>query len=433
MEEERKQELHEKMLSIAELIEKGTNKNQVSVENITFYQDFEFAQSGFEDHNIFVAKVQTLKDSITTYEIYSEGSNSLIATVNEHGKLHFMPEYIEKLREDYGEHFASLKLEDSNFELPENDESLSEEKDTLSINKEGIEQSKNKKTLEILKDTLGDEEVVSYTEMNSDQTPLFDKITNKQELDANVRVTQTESLSDMVPEIKEKGFVKIGVAYSNSKGGNCGRFTFLGVTKEGNIEPIESLQNIEGTTTGQKITSINSSDGSIIETEQVAGLAKLPNGREEYFSVKQGQYGIIEVDYVRRQLSKGKDESYFSAPIETHSIKPTSKEVRELMDRHHNISMKDELDKSKPELERDGETRIENIDNTASNDMLGIDDIIVLDDGTETTIRNEAKKAKISPEEFLEKYECTGGKTPSEIIEKVHEEVEEEYAGNRKR
>ncbi len=30
-----------------------------------------------------------------------------------------MPEYIEKLKEDYGEHFESLMLEDLNFELPE--------------------------------------------------------------------------------------------------------------------------------------------------------------------------------------------------------------------------------------------------------------------------------------------------------------------------
>ena len=119
MEEKRNQELHEKMLSIADLIEQGANKSQTSVDTVTFYQDFVFKGSGFGDYNIFVARVKNLKDSTTTYEIYSEGSNSLIATVNEHGKLHFMPEYIEKLKEDYGKHFASLRLDDLDFELPE--------------------------------------------------------------------------------------------------------------------------------------------------------------------------------------------------------------------------------------------------------------------------------------------------------------------------
>ena len=103
------------------------------------------------------------------------------------------------------------------------------------------------------------------------------------------------------------------------------------------------------------------------------------------------------------------------------------------MDKHHNTRIDDELDKAKPELQNDGETRIENIDSTATNDMLDIDDIILLEDGSKTTIRQEAKKAKISPEEFLEKYEHTGGKTPDDIIGKVHEEVEEEFIGKKQR
>ena len=450
MDEERKKELKEKMLSIVNLIEQGTN--QISVENVTFYKDFEFNGSGLGEYNVFLAKIQNSKDNTTTYEIYSEKLNSLIATVNEQGKLHFMPEYLEKLREGNEEYFETLMLEDLDFELPEEEKALLNEKDntilskkdnislkseekeqnSLTLTKEEIEESKNKKTLETVKETLGENELEAYSEMNTNQTPLFDKITNKQEIDPNVKVTATATLADMIPEIKEKGFVKIGIAYSNSKSSNCGRFTFLGVTQEGEIEPIESLQNIEGTSTGQKITSINSSNGSLIETEQVGGLTKLPGGNEEYISVKQGQYGTFEVDYVRRQLSENKEEAYFSAPIETHNIKPTTREVKELMDRHHNTRIDDELKKAKPELSRDGETRIENIDDTASNDKLGIDDIIVLEDGTETTIRNEAQKDKVSPEEFLSKYERTGGKTPSEIIESVHEEIEEEYIGGNK-
>ena len=310
MEKVREQEIKEKMLEIAELIEQSQSED--TVESVTYYADFNFKGSGLAESNVFVAKTQNSKDNRTTYEIYSEMSNSLIATVDSKGKLHFMPEYIEKLKQIDEKQFQRLQLEDLDFELPEE-----LQKEDMVLSKEEKEEDKNQKTLKTLKDTLGEEEVQAYSEMKTDEAPLFDKITNKQEIDANVRVTETQSLADMIPEIKEKGFVKIGVAFSNSKSSNCGRFTFLGITKDGSIEPIESLQNIEGTTTGQKVTSINSSDGSIIETEQVSGLAKLPGNREEYFSVKQGQYGTIEVDYVRRQISKEKEESYFSAPIES--------------------------------------------------------------------------------------------------------------------
>lgn len=183
---------------------------------------------------------------------------------------------------------------------------------------------------------------------------------------------------------------------------------------------------------------MNRRDGSVIEQEQVAGMVKLNgrnslNGTEEYLSVKIGQYGILEVDYVRRQLGKNKEDAYFSAPVETQNQMPTTREVKEMMDKHHNTSLEDELDKGAPEIQRDRETQIENIDETASNDELGIDDIIVLEDGTQTTIRQEAQKAKISAEEFLQKYESKEGQTPDEILEQVHEEVEEEFMGGNER
>ena len=78
--------------------------------------------------------------------------------------------------------------------------------------------------------------------MQTNQT--FDKITNKQEIDPNAKVTQTETLADMIPEIKQKGFVKIGVVYSDRTKTNHGRFTFVGITAQGEMMPIESLENI---------------------------------------------------------------------------------------------------------------------------------------------------------------------------------------------
>lgn len=236
----------------------------------------------------------------------------------------------------------------------------------------------------------------------------------------------------MIPEIKEKGIVRIGVVFSDRAEGQNGRFSFIGIDKDGQMKRIDSLENTEGTTTGQKVTSINSIDGSSIEQEQVAGMVRINgrsevNGEEEMLSIRQGQYGILEVDYVRADLSKPEDERYLSAPIETDNLYPTTREVRDFMDRSKNTEITDELDKAQPEIDRDDETQMDNIDDTASNDQIEADDIIVLEDGTETTLRKEAAKAKVSVEDFVDRYNNRGGKTPDEKIDSIQEEYEEEY------
>ena len=177
------------------------------------------------------------------------------------------------------------------------------------------------------------------------------------------------------------------------------------------------MQNTQGATTGQTITSINSRDGSVVEQEQVSGLVKIggrstANGQEEMLSVRVGQYGILEVDYVRADLSRDKDERYLSAPIETKNQRPTTKEVREVMDKNRNTEIEGELERADEEIERDGDAELRNIDDTASNDELTPDEIIVLENGEETTLRKEAEKAKISPEEFTKRFIERGGNTP---------------------
>ena len=97
------------------------------------------------------------------------------------------------------------------------------------------------------------------------------------------------------------------------------------------------------------------------------------------------------------------------------------------MDRSYNPEIDEEIERAEPEINRDEETAIENIDDTASNDYLTPDDIILLEDGTKTTLRMEATKAKVSPEEFTERYNEMSGKTPDEKINTIQEEIEEEY------
>lgn len=422
------------MLNLKEILQEELAENRQEISNIGYYKDFQFKGTSLGVNDVYIVKIkddsvpeQDMKpredDETYIYRIYDE-DNNLIATVDKEGNVLFSPEYLENIDERYLE---TLDLEDAEFELPEE---LG--KDDIVLNSEELEMEENKKRLDDVSKVIGSNNINSYSEMKTDQTPAFEKVTNKQELDPNTRVTQTETLADMIPEIKEKGIVKIGVVYSEHSKGQNGRFSFVGLDKDGQIHNIDSLENTQGTTTGQTVTSINSRDGSVVEEEQVAGLVRINgrnslNGQEEMLSVKVGQYGILEVDYVRADLSEDKGNRYLSAPIETRNIRPTTREVREFMDKSKNVNIEDELKRSEAEIDRDGETQVYNIDDTASNDVLTADDVIVLEDGSKTTLRKEAAKAKVSVEDFVRRYNERWGNTPDEKINDIQAEYAEEY------
>lgn len=421
------------MLKLREILQEKLAENMQEISNIGYYKDFQFKGTSLGVNNVYIVKIKDDSvpekdmepredDETYIYRIYDE-DNNLIATVDEEGNVLFAPEYLENIDERYIE---TLDLEDAEFELPEE---LG--KDDIVLNSEELEMEGNKKRLDEVAKVVGSDNINSYSEMKTDQTPEFEKVTNKQELDPNTRVTQTETLADMIPEIKQKGIVKIGVIYSDHSKGQSGRFSFVGLDKDGQIHSIDSLENTQGTTTGQPVTSINSRDGSVVE-EQVAGLVRINgrnslNGQEEMLSVKVGQYGILEVDYVRADLSQDKEDRYLSAPIETRNIRPTTREVREFMDKTKNVDIEDELKRSEAEIDRDGETQVYNIDDTASNDVLTADDVIVLEDGSKTTLRKEAAKAKVSVEDFVRRYNERWGNTPDEKINDIQAEYAEEY------
>lgn len=422
------------MLNLKEILQEELAENRQEISNIGYYKDFQFKGTSLGVNDVYIVKIkddsvpeQDMKpredDETYIYRIYDE-DNNLIATVDKEGNVLFSPEYLENIDERYLE---TLDLEDAEFELPEE---LG--KDDIVLNSEELEMEENKKRLDDVSKVIGSNNINSYSEMKTDQTPAFEKVTNKQELDPNTRVTQTETLADMIPEIKEKGIVKIGVVYSDHSKGQNGRFSFVGLDKDGQIHNIDSLENTQGTTTGQTVTSINSRDGSVVEEEQVAGLVRINgrnslNGQEEMLSVRVGQYGILEVDYVRADLSEDKEDRYLSAPIETRNIRPTTREVREFMDKSKNVDIEDELKRSEAEIDRDGETKVYNMDDTASNDVLTADDVIVLEDGSKTTLRKEAAKAKVSVEDFVRRYNERWGNTPDEKINDIQAEYAEEY------
>ena len=131
---EKGQEIKQKMLEVYALIEQG-NEN-VSVETVNYYQNFEFQGSGLAEKDVLVAKIVNTQENSVTYELYSANTNSLIATVDTQGKLHFMPEYIESLKQIDEKYVEMLELEDLDFVLPQE-----LEKEDIILTKEEREQT----------------------------------------------------------------------------------------------------------------------------------------------------------------------------------------------------------------------------------------------------------------------------------------------------
>ncbi len=435
---ENKDKIIEKMLELQSSISEELKNRGQEIDKIGFYKEISFNGAGLAVNDVFVVKLKEIdkpkskenEDQLEKeeYEIYDKDQN-LIATVGMDGSIEFSQEFLEQLKTINEDYFNTLNLDEAELELPEE-----LERDDIALTKNELDGKQIEKQLDQIAEITGEnrENIKSYSTIGKDEKPKFEQLTNKQEIDANVRVTQNETLADLIPEIKQKNIQKIGVVYSDYSKGQSGRFSFVGLDQDNKVVEIESLQNIDGTTTGQKVTSINSVDGSIVEQEQVAGMVKLSdraisNGEEEFLSIRQGNYGILEIDYVRADLSKPEDERYISAPIETRSEYPTSREVRDFIDKRNNPDIKKEIDRANPEIERDDDAELRNIDDTASNDMVTPDTIIVLENGEETTIRKEALKARVSPEEFARRYNDMGGETPDKKIEAIHDDIEAEY------
>lgn len=436
------------MLEIRRDIHERLSHEKREIEGIEFYSTFKMTgdRMNLEKSNIYKVKIKD--DSIPekemdprekeeqqfTYELYDENKN-LIATIDEKGVITFEASFLEQLGEE------NMEL----LGIDENGSMKYEElgKEEMSLTKEELEEKaaekeaekENSEKLEEISKKIGSKDIESYSEINTDQTPMFDKLTSKQEIDPNARVTQSETLADMIPEIKEKGIVKVGVVYSDHSQGQSGRFSFVGIDKDGKIHTIDSLENTQGTTTGQTVTSINSRDGSVVEEEQVAGMVRIngrskTNGQEEMLSVRVGQYGILEVDYVRADLSRDKDERYLSAPIETKNMKPTTREVKEAMDKHKNSEIDTELERADENIEGKEETDLRSIDDTASNDQITEDSVLILENGEEVTVQELSKRLSISTKSVVDMYNNeVGGQTVDEKIENMETEVNEQFSG----
>ena len=107
------------------------------LDNIQYYNKFEFIESGLEERGIYITKINEKESTITRqngakeienqeqeksqeysiYKIYDKDQN-LIAMVDKEGNLTFTPEYVENLKEKMPKLYRMLQLNGLKMQLP---------------------------------------------------------------------------------------------------------------------------------------------------------------------------------------------------------------------------------------------------------------------------------------------------------------------------
>ncbi len=345
MQEKQRNKVIKHMDELAKMIDGKLQR----IEEITYYDEFEFKGSGLATKNVYIVEIATQKqletadksERNTTYEIYDKNSGK-IADIDINGKIHFVPEFIEKLRQIDKDYLEQLNLDDLDFELPEELDSqdiklskkeLLKERTKEKTNKDNEEkdeeQEKEEKDLE--NETEEEKKQKTAEALNIDE----EEIKSISTIDPNQKITDKYTLRDIIPEIASSKMLT--VAYTKE-----GNFTILNVKADGTREKIDSLDSIEGVATNKNVISINE-DGSKVEEKQVKGLMRInARNREDGLAISIGDYGMMNIDYVSNVMDK---EHRRATPIRTKESENQ---------RIANERVRENAGDSKEEMEREG-------------------------------------------------------------------------------
>ena len=265
----------------------------------------------------------------------------------------------------------------------------------------------------------GEEEEREENLLSEDQ---LESIRSKTEIDVNQKVTDSETMASLL-KVQGKGYQKIQVVESDDlEEANSTRFSFVGIKqvekkdpKTGKIhkqtvaEKIDTLEQRYGQNPNKGVDSLNR-DGSKLEEQKMQSIYQIKGDNENQVGIHIGSAGTIEVSYIRTPRQDNGEA--ISIPIETHSVRPTTREVREFMNRRRNTDLREETD------------RIEEHRKAGCDDMnkRNIDD----DKKNDDHIHIGKRYLNEIVNEILERYEELGETYNREDIkDKIEEMVEE--------
>ena len=172
----------------------------------------------------------------------------------------------------------------------------------------------------------------------------IEKISTKAEIETNEKITDKDTMASMLG-VQDKGYVKIAIIYSDKlkDNSNTTRFSFVGIKKDGSAEKIDSLKQAYGKSPTKEINSLDREGNLKDNKETVKSIYNVQGKKESQFAVGIGPMGTIEASLVR--TSKTDNTKSISIPIQTTSVKPTTRETRELMNEARNPRIDEEVKK----------------------------------------------------------------------------------------
>ena len=185
--------------------------------------------------------------------------------------------------------------------------------------------------------------------------------------------------------------------------------------KQAMIIDTETGERLPGTGEGKFTlrTAITINEhGKKFERQNLNAIIKTNDSRKE-LGIRFGQYG--EPELYTMEVTPSAQRVATRVGLHTEKDKRIDWETREKMNDHdERVELADNFEKTEELHEGDEITE---------------DTEIVLSNVKKSTLGEEARKAKVSPEEFIEKYKIADGNDPAEKVENVHEEIEQEPMG----
>ena len=221
---------------------------------------------------------------------------------------------------------------------------------------------------------IGDngKDVLSEHDKSDEQNEIskveVEKISTKTEIDVNQKISDKDTMASLLGK-EGAGYVKFAVVYSDKlqdRGENSTKFSFVGIKEDGSAEKINSLQQSHGVNSSVKVQQVNR-DGSMVEEKVPDSLYTIKGAKDGSFAVDIGALGTIETTYVR--IPDQNNQVGLGIPIENQSIRPTTREVRELANDNKNPRVIEETQRAE-QHEEHGDTVISknDIDDNMYND-----------------------------------------------------------------
>ena len=406
--------------------------------SITYYETLELFRNedggGVSKQDAYLVRVITNKEKVM-YSIYDENQME-IATVDENGTIKFTDYALEK----YEQMLTKTDLEKSMLDRIKQADGKARFEEPVEQQEKDVTRSKTELEEEEEKRTEQEDQKEQKTAQTKEEE--IQKIAQKTGMDpkdinncSTIKPTQKITDQDTFEEIAnvQGKYTNVYVVNANKETDKNKRFAFVGITPEGEVEYLDNLETTGTMQTNVDIYSINR-DGSSIQEKQTREMFKVKNSSDKSFTVTSGQYGILEVDYVRKDPN---EEKFIGSIVETEHERPSTEQVKKFMNerRNNKYEIGEAIEKTEEQIggeksDKDGElesgtTQLENIDKDDSNDKAtNVDEAITLHSGETTTLRKEAEKYDMTIEQYCDRFELVEGDCPSEKIETVRKEEE---------